>query len=115
MDLFALEHAGWRSLCDGTGSEFYGALMTGDARMVLADGSVMDRAEVVAALDRAEPWESYSIDDPVTIEIGEDAAALVYVGTGVRAGQRFSGVMTSLYVRSDDGWRLALYQQTPLP
>ena len=30
-ELLDLEHAGWRSLCDGTGDRFYGSLMTDDA------------------------------------------------------------------------------------
>ena len=49
--------------------------------------------------------------------IGEDSAALVYVGTGHRDGDSpsFVGVMTSVYVRRDGRWRLAIYQQTPKP
>ena len=45
-ELLDLEHAGWRSLCDGTGDRFYGSLMTDDAVMVLANGMVLDRAAV---------------------------------------------------------------------
>jgi hypothetical protein len=41
--LLELERAGWDSLCNATGSEFYGAIMLPDALMVLANGMVMDR------------------------------------------------------------------------
>ena len=49
---------------------------------------------------------------PVTI-----TAILVYTGAAYRAGEPsvFRALMSSVYVRQQDRWRLALYQQTPLP
>jgi len=116
-ELIELERAGWASLCDGTGDAFYGRMMTGDGVMVLANGTVMTRDDVVAALGQAPPWASYEMDDVRVVPLGPDAAALVYVGTGHRDGDEppFVGVMSSVYVRRDAGWRLALYQQTPKP
>lgn len=113
--LLDLEHRGWDSLCDGTGSAFYGDLMTDDGLMVLADGSVMDRDAVVASLEHAPTWQSYDIDDPRVVDAGDGTAAVVYVGTGYRDGDQpaFVGVMSSVYVRRNGSWRLALYQQTP--
>jgi len=111
-EIMDLEHAGWAALCDGTGSDFYGRLMTDDARMVLTNGAVMDRSAVVQALADAPAWDAYSIADPHFVELDDDAVALVYTGTGTRGEQRFVGVMTSVYVREDTHWRLALYQQT---
>ncbi len=113
-ELLELEHAGWRALCDGTGSEFYGKVMTGNGRMVLANGAVLTRSEVIDSLDQAPSWASYSIDDPTTVSIGRNVAVLVYTGTGRRGeGDDFVGVMSSTYVHGADGWKLALYQQTP--
>lgn len=112
-EVLEIEHAGWRALCDGSGGEFYGSLMTDEAKMILANGSVMDRGQVVDALSQAPPWDSYAIDAPSTIRLGDDAVALTYTGTGVRGEQRFVGVMTSVYVRSGRDWKLAVYQQTP--
>ncbi len=116
-ELLRLEHAGWTALCDGTGGEFYGTVMTEDAVMVLADGSVLDRGAVVASLDDAPAWSAYEITDERLIGLGPDSAAFVYRGRAFRAsgGPPFDAVMTSVYVREDDGWRLALYQQTPVP
>lgn len=111
-EILRLERAGWSALCDGSGSDFYGELMIDDARMVLANGVVMDRAQVVDALADAPTWDSYAIDDPTVIDLHDGAVALVYTGTGERGDQRFVGVMTSVYVRADGRWRLALYQQT---
>ncbi len=113
--LLDLERRGWDSLCDSTGARYYGDLMTDDGIMVLADGSVMDRDAVVASLEHAPPWQSYDIEDVRFVDAGGEAAAIVYVGTGYRDGDQpaFVGIMSSVYVRQDGRWRLALYQQTP--
>ncbi len=114
-ELLELEHAGWASLCNGTGAEFYGGLMTDDGVMVLANGTVMTRSDVVEALGKSPPWAGYEMDDVRVVPLGEDSAAVVYVGTVHRGGDdpAFVGVMSSVYVRRNADWRLALYQQTP--
>ena len=113
--LLASERAGWDSLCDGTGDDFYGRTMTADGRMVLANGQVMTRDDVVGALGKAPPWSDYEMTDVRLVPIGADAAALVYTGTAHReGGDEFTGAMSSVYVRGDRGWKLALYQQTPI-
>ena len=116
-ELLALEGRGWDSLCDGTGDRFYGELMTAGAVMVLADGSVFDRAAVVQSLGQAPPWTEYAIEDPSLVRLADDVVALVYTGRASRAGDelRFAARMSSVYVRSGARWRLALYQQTPVP
>ena len=114
--LLELERAGWDSLCDSTGSEFYGATMLAEAVMVLANGMVMDRQTVVNSLSESPPWRTYEISDVRCIRIDEDNAALVYTGTGYRDGTEpaFRGAMSSVYHRTGDSWRLALYQQTSM-
>lgn len=111
--LVELEHAGWRSLCNGTGSDFYGSTMTEDALMVLANGMVLDRRGVVAALASAPSWASYAMSDVRVVPLGAHAAAVVYTAQATREdGSEFVGSMSSVYTRADDGWRLGLYQQT---
>ena len=61
--LLELERAGWDSLCNQTGSEYYGELMLPNALMVLANGMVMDRDMVVSALSESPPWRAYDIGD----------------------------------------------------
>lgn len=114
-ELLALEHAGWKSLCDGTGDTFYGDLMTDEAVMVLANGMVMDRAAVTASLGESPPWRRYDISDVRVIAIGDDVAALVYTGTGWRDGQDepFVAAMSSVYHRCGRDWKMVLYQQSP--
>lgn len=115
--LLALERQGWDSLCDGTGAAFYGQAMTEDAVMVLANGEVMDRDTVVTALAQAPAWRTYDISDTRVIQTGPDSIALVYRGTAYREADEpaFVGLMSSVYVRRNDEWRLALYQQTTIP
>jgi uncharacterized protein (TIGR02246 family) len=114
--LLELERSGWDSLCNSTGAQFYGDLMTDDGVMVLANGVVMDRDAVIESLEHARPWQSYDIEDHRVVATGPDSAALVYLGTGYRHGDQpaFVGLMASVYVRQDGRWRLALYQQTPI-
>lgn len=115
-ELLTLERRGWDSLCDGTGGEFYGGLMTGDGVMVLAHGFALGRDAVVASLGDAPPWVGYEIRDPRLVALDDDAAALVYTGRAWRDGEpAFEALMSSVYVRRDARWRLALYQQTPIP
>lgn len=114
-DLLDIEREGWDSLCAGSGAEFYGRAMTDDGLMVLANGMVMDRNQVVEALGQSPPWMSYELDDVRVVEMGADAAALVYMGTARRdGGEPFVGAMSSVYQRVGGDWRLALYQQTPV-
>lgn len=115
--LLTLERRGWDSLCDSTGDEFYGHMMTKDALMVLANGEVMDRDTVVTALGHAPPWRTYDIRDTRFVPVGADSVALVYRGIAYREAQEpaFLGLMSSVYLRQDDEWRLALYQQTAIP
>jgi hypothetical protein len=116
-ELLDLEHEGWRSLCDSTGGTFYGSIMTADGVMVLAHGQVFDRTAVVASLNDAPPWRAYEITDERLVQLGDRDAALVYRGRAYRDGEEpaFEALMSSVYTRVDGAWRLALYQQTPVP
>ncbi|MEZ5407468.1 MAG: nuclear transport factor 2 family protein [Acidimicrobiales bacterium] len=111
-----LERAGWDALCDGTAAEFYGRTMTPGGLMVLANGQIMTRDQVVEALAASPSWASYEINEPRLVPLGVDSVALVYTARARRSptDPPFVGAMTSVYVASPDGdgWRLALYQQT---
>jgi hypothetical protein len=74
--LLELERAGWDSLCDASGSEFYGAVMLPGALMVLANGMVMDRDTVVSSLSESPPWRKYDIADVRLIDVDDDNAVL---------------------------------------
>lgn len=116
-ELLHIERAGWDSLCESTGADFYGEVMLPDAVMVLANGMVMDRNTVVSALAQSPPWRAYEISGVRLIALDDDNAALVYTGTAYRDEEEpaFVGAMSSVYHRVDGVWKLALYQQTRKP
>ncbi len=110
--LLALEHAGWTSLCEGTGAAFYGEVMTEDGLMVLVDGTTLDRDQVVQSLEAAPAWDGFEISGPRLVSVGDDAASLVYRAEAARGDDRFVAVMASTYRLLAGHPRLALYQQT---
>lgn len=116
-EILDLEHQGWKSLCDGTGANFYGEIMTSHGVMVLAHGEVLDRQAVIDSLNDSPPWADYDIADEQLITLSDDHAVLVYTGRAYRDGDKpaFEALMSSVYTRQDSTWRLALYQQTPIP
>ncbi|MFF1876403.1 nuclear transport factor 2 family protein [Leifsonia sp. NPDC058230] len=113
--LLALEREGWDTLCVGTGAVFYGAIMTEDAVMVIAGGTVLDRQTVLDSLKTAPTWDTFTIEHPTLVRVAPDAAAIVYRARAQRNGDpEFVATMSSVYRHDDSGWRLALYQQTPV-
>lgn len=115
-ELLDLEHRGWASLCDGSGADFYGRILTADGVMVLAHGQIFDRQAVIDSLNDAPTWTTYDIGDERLIRLGDDQGILTYTGRGYRGDEpTFVALMSSVYVRRDGVWRLALYQQTPVP
>lgn len=116
-ELLDLEHQGWKSLCNSTGADFYGQIMTSDGVFVLAHGQVFDRQTVIDSLNDAPPWRSYDITDERLIVLSDDQAILVYTGRAYRDENEpaFIALMSSVYTRQEGTWRLALYQQTPVP
>jgi hypothetical protein len=116
-ELLDLEHQGWASLCDSTGADFYGRLMTSDGVMVLAHGQVFDRQAVIESLNEAPPWRAYDIVDERLIVLNDDQAVVLYTGRAYReeGEPAFVALMSSVYTRQAGDWRLALYQQTPIP
>ena len=116
-ELLELEHQGWSSLCSSTGADFYGRIMADDAVMVLAHGFVFTREQVIESLDDAPPWHRYEISEERLIPLDASSAVLVYRGTAWRGGgePEFQALMSSVYVQRHGQWRLASYQQTPIP
>ncbi len=116
-ELLELENSGWRSLCESQGGSFYGNLMTQDGLFVLINGMTMTRDAVASLLDGAPAWLSYEITDAQMIDLGNDAATLVYRSASSRDDlpEPFRALNASTYRRVDGAARLALYQQTPAP
>ena len=74
------------------------------------------RALIAVVMLAAAQGGTYEISDVRCIPIDDDNAVLVYTGTAYRDGTEpaFRGAMSSVYHRTGDSWRLALYQQTSM-
>ena len=111
-ELLALEEGFWRA----AGSrDAYAAHLADDAVHVFPGwGATTDNERVLQAVEAVEPWETFSIDDPRLVDLGEGAAALVYTAHARRAGRdEYVAAMTSVYRRAANGWKLVIHQQTP--
>jgi predicted GH43/DUF377 family glycosyl hydrolase len=112
-ELLSLEEGFWRA----AGSrDSYAAHLADDAVHVFPGWGVTgDNERVLQAVETVEPWETFSIEDPRLVELGERAAVLVYTAHARRPGQdEYVAAMTSVYRLTDEGWTLVIHQQTPL-
>ncbi len=107
--LLAIEHA----LAAGTGDTYRERLR--DDAVVIVPGQALTLEETAAAMDVSPGWDTFALDDPRVLPLGETAALLIYRFTGHRGEDTYSALMTSAYVSAGDEWRLVLHQQTPLP
>jgi hypothetical protein len=112
--LLELEEQGWQALSSPDPVQFCEEWLADDALMIVP-GMVIDRATFLRALAHETPWASHEIEEPQTVQLTDDSAALVYRVTAQRDGQpKFAGLLTSVYVRRAGRWRLQLHQQTPI-
>jgi Domain of unknown function (DUF4440) len=113
--LLQLEEEGWQALSSSDPVSFCQEWLADDA-VVIVPGMIISRAEFLQALAHEEPWASHRIEEPQTLQLTGDSAALVYRVTARREGQpTFTGLLTSVYVNRAGRWRLTLHQQTPMP
>jgi hypothetical protein len=110
-DLLVIEESFWRAAGD---ADRYAAHLAPDALHVFPGMGVLDRGTVLAGVADAEPWESVEMLAPRVVDLGRDAAALVYDAHAMRAGGApYDAGISSVYRRRDDDWELVLHQQTP--
>ena len=113
-ELIDLERRGWDALCTPGGPSFYSDLMTDDAVMVFP-GSVMTKQESLAAMRSAKPWSTYRIEDPRVLRVGTGGRLVLYRAIAKRgSAEPYEALMTSIYVRRSDGWKMVFHQQSPV-
>ena len=76
-----------------------------------------DPLDAAAQSEGGAGWTSHEIHDgALLLRLGPDVASITYRATAVRAGQDpYHALFTSVYVRREGAWKLALHQQTPVP
>ncbi|WP_353826354.1 nuclear transport factor 2 family protein [Agromyces sp. SYSU T0242] len=106
------EHAGWRAILAGHGGEHYARAMTRDALMIV-EGAMLGRDDVMAAFRGTAPWEAYEIHEPAVVRLGDRAGILAYRAVARRGDDVADLRMSTTYVYDDGAWHVAAHQQTP--
>jgi hypothetical protein len=107
-ELLEIEHR-----LGGGGEREYRELLLDDA-VVVIPGQSLDKGQTVEAIDREQPWDEFEITDERVVSVGDDGAVLSYHWSSRRGEFSYEALMSSVYVRENGGWKLALHQQTPL-
>lgn len=111
-DLLELESGFWQAAGDG---DFYEEHMATHGLCVLPVG-VLDKKETITAIQAAEPWSDFVLEDVRTVDLGDDEAALCYRAEASRQSDddEYSALISSVYTKISGRWKLTLHQQTPI-
>ena len=82
--------------------------------MLLPGGLVLDERATIVRSMSGQPWSSYELEDLRELQPTPDAGVVTYGVVAQREGAaEYSALMSSVYARREDGWKLVLHQQTP--
>lgn len=116
-ELIALEKRGWEALARSgeAAANFYRDVLDDDIAMVFPGGmTILDRDAVIASMG-GEPWSSFDLSDVHVLMPVADVGIVTYRSTSQRGDQPpYVALITSVYTRRGDAWRLTLHQQTPV-
>lgn len=115
-ELTDLEEAGWRALAASgeASTRFYNRVLDQAVLMLLPGGVVLDdRATIIDSMG-GQPWSSYRLEHVREHRVTDDVGVVSYGVVAQRLGAaEYSALVSSTYVRRDDGWKLSFHQQTP--
>lgn len=107
--LMRIEH----ELTTDTGPS-YREHLTEDA-IVIVPGAVLDKGSTIAAMAQSPGWSDFDTNEVRLVELGDGAALVTYTFRGHREPDTdYTAVLTSVYSREGDRWRMRFHQQTPL-
>lgn len=107
-ELLTLERGFWEASGD---PGYYRANMANDGLAVFSVG-VMDKEGAITSTSDSGGWTDIQLSEPRLIQLTSDSVALVYEGSAQRDGKPYIANSSSVYVRRDNAWRLALHQQS---
>ena len=114
--LAELEQQGWEALsaADSAAAGFYQRHLDQTVIMLLPGGLVLDdRAAIIESMS-GSPWSWYQLEDLRVLQPTPDTGIVAYGIVAQRGSARpYSALVSSHYVRRDDGWKMAFHQQTP--
>jgi hypothetical protein len=103
-----LEEQFWRG-----GADVYRSNLAADALMVFGPAGVLDRDAIVAGIEGGQRWDDVAIADVRVVELTGDVCLVTYRADARRgADETYAALVSSVYVRRDDAWRLAFHQHT---
>ena len=112
-DLFEVERGFWLE-----GEEFFLASL--DEKCLLAFPQMGEmhgvrlREDIAATATPDNRWRDLKISKRDLIRPTPDVAIITYRAEVIRAdGQPYSALVSSAYVRREDGWKLAFHQHSP--
>jgi hypothetical protein len=115
-EVLQLERAGWLALSTSgdAARAFYREHLADDVLMLLPGGTVIDdRAKALDSMS-GQPWDGFELADERAIRLSDDSTTVIYRATARRDDTTYEALMSSTWVRTDEGWRLVVHQQTPL-
>ena len=116
-DLLVLEERGWEALSAGgeAAGAFYRDVLADGAIMLFPGGLVVQGRDNILPTMGGPPWTSYRMTDQQVHALGPDAGVVTYRVVASREGQAtYEALISTVYVRVADAWRLKLHQQTPV-
>ena len=114
-ELLELERAGWEALSasGAAAGRFYAENLARDILMLLPGGMLVDDREQAIESMGGVPWTSFELSEERVLELGDEAAVVVYRATARRGDMSYAALFSSSYVREGGVWKLAVHQQTP--
>jgi len=111
-EVLKLERGFWEQ---GNDAEFYKANLTEDGLNVIEPMGFVDKASAVKMTAKAKPWKKVKMEDVHVQELTDDCMAVSYHGQGEQEGMDgpYRATVSSVYVRRDGGWKLALTSHQP--
>ncbi|HSJ18977.1 MAG TPA: nuclear transport factor 2 family protein [Nocardioidaceae bacterium] len=114
-ELGSLEEAGWRALSTSgeAAVEFYDRVLDHAAVMMFPGGLVIEGRAAILESMSGQPWSSYRLEDLKSLRPTPETGVVFYGVVAERGdAPTYSALVSSAYVRRDDGWRLVFHQHT---
>ncbi len=111
QDLFEIERGFWLD-----GEDFFLAHVDTECMLVFTQmKGVYSRAEVAASARDPNRWKELRLADQMLVEPSDGVAAISYEARVKRGtGEPYRALVSSAYVRRDDGWKLFFHQHSSL-
>jgi hypothetical protein len=108
-ELVALEEGFWTD-----GADYYRRHADDRCLFAFAELSGVFSNDQVAQMVAGARWAGVEIRPKGMIEAGAETAILTYEASAQREGEPYRALVSSAYVRRQDGWKLVFHQQTKL-